>query len=88
MKAMRAHQFGGPEQLRLEDVADVGSELHEDRGLRELLRPAGDLLEQLRLLADRTESIRNLHVEIGSLLRDMEPNKSDGVLWLLWRYGD
>ena len=40
-------------EARLEDVAGVRRELDEDGRLRELLRPARDLLEQLRLLADR-----------------------------------
>jgi hypothetical protein len=39
-------------EARLEDVADVGRELDEHRRPRELLRPAGDLLEDLGLLAD------------------------------------
>src|SRR5207248_1985352 len=38
---------------RLDDVAGVRRELHEDRRPRELLRPARDLRQKLRLLSDR-----------------------------------
>jgi hypothetical protein len=58
------------------------------RGVHKIIR----LVSQLaHTLSDYliVVGLENLHVEIGSLIREIEPNKkSDGVLWLLWRYGD
>ena len=58
------------------------------RGVHKIIRSA---LQLAHTLSDHSiaAGLENLHVEIGSLIRDIEPNKkSDGVSWLLWRYRD
>ena len=58
------------------------------RGVHKIIRSASRLAHTL---GDHSiaAGLENLHVEIGNLIRDMEPNKkTDGVSWLLWRYGD
>jgi len=58
------------------------------QGVHKIIRSASQLAHTL---GDHSiaAGLENLHVKIRSLIRDMEPNKkSNGVSWLLWRYGD
>ena len=58
------------------------------RGVHKIIRSASQLAHTLGDYSIAA-GLENLHVEIGSLIRDIEPNKkSDGVSWLLWRYRD
>jgi hypothetical protein len=58
------------------------------QGVHKIIRSASRLAHTL---GDHSiaAGLENLHVEIRSQNRDMEPNKkSGGVSWLLWRYRD
>jgi hypothetical protein len=53
------------------------------RGVHKIIRSASRLAHTLGDYSIAA-GLENLHVEIGSLIRDIEPNKkSDGVSWLL-----